>query len=54
MGIGDGKELSPFEYVLFMVKDDAEPPYEGDKVDVYATSFFQDDSSFNPDAREGR
>ena len=41
-GIGDGKELAPFEYVLFMVKADAEPPYEKGEIETFATDLFQD------------
>ena len=51
-GIGDGKELTPFEYVLFVVKDGAEPPYDKDKVEVYATPMFRDDPSLDPTKRE--
>lgn len=39
-GIGDGRRLEPFEYVLFVVKPDVEPPYDGDKIEIYATEYF--------------
>jgi len=42
-GIGDGKELAPFEYALFAVNGDADPPYEDDQIDVLTTAFFKDD-----------
>ncbi len=53
-GIGDGKELTPFDYVLFTVKSDAEPPYDEKDVDCYATPFFQSDPSLDPVVGEGR
>ena len=53
-GIDDGKELAPFDYVLFVVKDDAIPPYDENEVDSYATPFFQNDPSLDPVVGEGR
>ena len=53
-GIGDGKELAPFDYVLFVVKDDAAPPFEADEVESFATPFFQNNPSLDPVVREGR
>ena len=40
-GIGDGKELAPFEYALFAVNGDADPPYEDDQIDVLTTAFLK-------------